>query len=190
MFCVFVNCCFQSPHACDSKQWKCYLGDSHQSIKGNLHTHAHFPCSILPFFSVNSRVVITTAEGDGRGIKVRNRHWHGRMRSGLWLVSAACFHPRGFFQRVDSLPYTRWLQRTSRPICVTNLLNKERRMLHQAKFEDNRRPLRSSEDFISVLTAWATCSLLAVETGCTHIFYLSKSSISALSKYSVQYIQD
>lgn len=115
------------------------------------YTHAHFPCSILPFFSVNSRVAISTAEGDGRGIKVRNRHWHGRVRSGLWLASVACFHPRGFlfFQRADGLPYTRWLQRTSRPICVTNLLNKETHMLHQARFEDKHRPLRSPENFMS-----------------------------------------
>lgn len=68
--------------------------------------------------------MISQVERDGRGIKVRNRHWHGRVRSGFWLATAACFYPRGLFHSADSLPYTRWLQRTGRPICITNLLNK------------------------------------------------------------------
>lgn len=104
--------------------------------------HTHLPWFIPLFFGVSSRVELSTAEGDGRGIKVRNRHWHGRVRSGFWLATSACFRSRAFFfpfffQRVDSLPHGRWLQRTSGAICITNVLNKER---HAASSQDWGQP--------------------------------------------------
>lgn len=141
---------YQSSCAYDAKHWQTLWSVALNYKRQSTHT-----CSILPFFSVNSSVVISTAEGGGMGIKVRNRHWHGRVRSVLWLATASCVHPRGFFFRGQSLPYTRWLQRTSRPICDTNLLNKGR-YIYTASSQVWGQPLRCFENIKSGLWAQAT----------------------------------
>lgn len=122
-----------------TKTYMCKVELIDHSRNENKKTHS-IPAQHFLFLSVDCRVVVSAAEGDGRGIKVRERHRHGRVRSVHWLATASCFHPRGFFQMTDSPPYTRWLQRSSRP--MKNLLNKDRCILDQAKFEHSHRPCR------------------------------------------------
>ena len=60
-------------------------------------TNTHISHCMLSFLSVNGRGRISTAEGDCKGIKERSRHWHGRLRSALWLATASCSLPRFIF---------------------------------------------------------------------------------------------
>lgn len=102
--------------------------------------------TILLFFSVNSSVAIFHSRRRWQGNKGKKQAlaWKSEDLGPGWLQPPV-FIQEDFFQRADSLPYTRWLQGTSRPICITNLLNKERYVLHQAKSEDDHRPFWSFE---------------------------------------------
>lgn len=126
---------YQSSCAYDAKHWQTLWSVALNYKRQSTHT-----CSILPFFSVNSSVVISTAEGGGMGIKVRNRHWHGRVRSVLWLATASCVHPRGFFFRGRTAYLTPdgFKEPADQFVIQICWIRGGTYILHQVKFEDNR----------------------------------------------------
>ena len=135
--------------------------------------------TILPFFSVNSSVAIFHSRRRWQGNKGKKQAlaWKSEDLGPGWLQPPV-FIQEDFFQRADSLPCTRWLQGTSRPICITNLLNKERYVLHQAKSEDNHRPFWSFESLRG--KCYIMAYILTIDTNKNANYWLVVSHYKAI----------